>query len=92
LILGYVCHITTLRNGHQIVTFGNVCLIVTSEYPGISHRGAMVRYTMMMSLCAYHCDVRKFVALSQRKEFCNIMRNEHECHISKWFMFITLRR
>ena len=72
--------------------FGNVYHMVMSEYPHISHRGAMVHHIVMTSLCAYHCDVEKFVAFSQRKEFCNIMRYEHECHISKSFMFITLRQ
>jgi hypothetical protein len=85
-------HIETRGYSRQIATFGNVCHIVTSEYPRISHCGALVRHIVMTSLCAYHCDVRKFVTLSQRKEFCNIMSYKHECHISKWFMFITLRR
>jgi hypothetical protein len=60
-MLGYVCHIATLGSMHHIptrgyvchiATFGNVCDIVTSGYARISHRGAMVHYIVMTSLCA----------------------------------------
>ena len=90
--LGSMHHIATRGYVRHIATFGNVCHTLTSEYARISHCGAMVRHIVMTSLCAYQCDVRKFVALSQRKEFCNIMRYEHEHRISKWVMFITLQR